>query len=87
MIRVAGLHDQVEAGITDKRRAGLNPSETIDALRARIQPQLERQARMVDDELRPGSPSTASASSASTRCPTTSGRRCVSASSARSCRS
>ena len=35
MIRVAGLHDQVEAGITDKRRAGLNPSETIDALRER----------------------------------------------------
>ena len=54
MIRVAGLHDQVEAGITDKRRAGLNPSETIDALRARIQPQLERQARMVADELTPG---------------------------------
>jgi polyphosphate kinase len=54
MIRVAGLHDQVEAGITDKRRAGLNPSETIDALRARIQPQLERQARMVSDELTPG---------------------------------
>ena len=54
MIRVAGLHDQAEAGITDKRRAGLNPSETIDALRARIQPQLERQARMVSDELTPG---------------------------------
>ncbi len=53
MIRVAGLHDQVEAGITEKRRAGLNPSETIDALRSRIQPQLERQARMVDSELRP----------------------------------
>ncbi len=54
MIRVAGLHDQVEAGITEKRRAGLNPSETIDALRARIQPQVERQARMVAEELGPG---------------------------------
>ena len=53
MIRVAGLHDQVEAGITEKRRAGLNPSQTIDALRARIQPQMERQARMVDERLRP----------------------------------
>ncbi|MCU0313187.1 MAG: polyphosphate kinase 1 [Solirubrobacteraceae bacterium] len=53
MIRVAGLHDQVEAGITEKRRAGLNPSETIDALRATIQPQLERQARLFDERLRP----------------------------------
>jgi polyphosphate kinase len=53
MIRVAGLHDQVDAGITEKRRAGLNPSQTIDALRARIQPQGERQARMVDADLRP----------------------------------
>jgi polyphosphate kinase len=53
MIRVAGLHDQVDAGITDKRRAGLNPSETIDALRATIQPQLERQARLFDEQLRP----------------------------------
>ncbi len=53
MIRVAGLHDQVEAGITEKRRAGLNPAETIDTLRARVQPQMERQARMVDEDLRP----------------------------------
>jgi polyphosphate kinase len=53
MIRVAGLHDQVEAGITHKRRAGLNPSETIDALRATIQPQLERQALLFGEQLRP----------------------------------
>ncbi|MCD6726433.1 MAG: polyphosphate kinase 1 [Solirubrobacteraceae bacterium] len=53
MIRVAGLHDQVDAGIVDKRRAGLNPSETIDALRARIQPQVDRQARQVEGVLRP----------------------------------
>ena len=31
MIRVAGLHDQVEAGITGKRRARPNPSATIAA--------------------------------------------------------
>ncbi len=53
MIRVAGLHDQVDAGIVDKRRAGLNPSETIDVLRARIQPQVDRQARQVEEVLRP----------------------------------
>ncbi|MSW95276.1 MAG: polyphosphate kinase 1, partial [Actinobacteria bacterium] len=52
MIRVAGLHDQVEAGITDKRRGGLNPDETIDVLRAQIQPQVDRQARLVSGELR-----------------------------------
>lgn len=54
MIRVAGLHDQVDAGVTEKRRAGLNPSQTIDALRARIQPQLERQARLVEQQIWPG---------------------------------
>ncbi len=53
MIRVAGLHDQVEAGVTDKKRAGLDPSQTIDALRAAIQPQVDRQARLVEDVLRP----------------------------------
>ena len=53
MIRVAGLHDQVDAGVTDKKRAGLNPSETIDAVREAVQPQMDRQARLVDDVLRP----------------------------------
>ncbi len=53
MIRVAGLHDQVDAGITDKERAGLNPTQTIDALRAVIQPQVDRQARLVAETLRP----------------------------------
>ncbi|MSW83594.1 MAG: polyphosphate kinase 1 [Actinobacteria bacterium] len=52
MIRVAGLHDQVEAGIIEKRRGGLNPDETIDLLRACIQPQIERQAHLVGGELR-----------------------------------
>ena len=41
MIRVAGLHDQVEAEI-DKRRPRPHRRETIDALRARIQPQNSR---------------------------------------------
>ena len=72
MIRVAGLHDQVEAGITDKRRAGLNPSETIDALRATLQPQFDRQARLSTTCCGPRWPNTGSASSRSTTSPTTS---------------
>ncbi len=52
MIRVAGLHDQVDAGI-ERLRAGLTPSQTIDRLRERIQPQMERQARLVDEVLFP----------------------------------
>lgn len=53
MIRVAGLHDQVEAGVEGKLRAGLSPSDTIDALRERIAAQVHRQARLVEDVLRP----------------------------------
>ncbi|HEY5143776.1 MAG TPA: polyphosphate kinase 1 [Solirubrobacteraceae bacterium] len=52
MIRVAGLHDQADAGI-ERLRAGLTPSQTIDRLRERIQPQMERQARLVDEVLFP----------------------------------
>src|SRR3954454_2438451 len=36
MVRVAGLHDQVDAGITDPLADGRTPSETIDALREKI---------------------------------------------------
>ena len=53
MIRVAGLHDQVEAGVTDKLRAGLDPSQTIDVLRAAVQPQVDRQALLLNEVLRP----------------------------------
>src|SRR5437763_13459184 len=36
MIRVAGLHDQVDAGVTDPLADGRTPSETIDAIRKRV---------------------------------------------------
>ena len=52
MIRVAGLHDQVDAGI-DRRRAGLTPDATIDVLAERIGLQAQRQAHLVQDVLRP----------------------------------
>jgi polyphosphate kinase len=53
MIRVAGLHDQVDAGITDPLADGRTPSETIDALREKIVAHLERLTRCVQDELLP----------------------------------
>ena len=36
MIRVAGLHDQVDAGITAPKLDGRTPSETIDAIREKV---------------------------------------------------
>jgi len=38
MVRVAGLHDQVDAGITEPLADGRTPSETIDALRPAVAP-------------------------------------------------
>jgi polyphosphate kinase len=53
MIRVAGLHDQVDAGITDPLADGRTPSETIDALREKIVAHLDRLARCLGHELLP----------------------------------
>ncbi len=52
MIRVAGLHDQVEAGLTDRGTDSRTPTETIDAIRARVLRQATRQAACLGD-LRP----------------------------------
>jgi polyphosphate kinase len=54
MIRVAGLHDQVDAGINDPLADGRTPSETIDALREKIVVHLERLARCLRGDLLPG---------------------------------
>jgi polyphosphate kinase len=54
MIRVAGLHDQVDAGLSDPGPDGRTPSQVIDQLRARIVDLAERQTRCVERELRPG---------------------------------
>jgi polyphosphate kinase len=53
MIRVAGLHDQVDAGLANPGADGLTPAETIDAIRARAGELGERQAAVVDETLRP----------------------------------
>jgi polyphosphate kinase len=52
-IRVAGLHDQVDAGLSDPGPDGHTPSEIIDELRSRILELYERQTGCVERELRP----------------------------------
>jgi polyphosphate kinase len=53
MIRVAGLHDQVDAGLANTGADGLTPSETIDAIRERAGELSERLAACVGATLRP----------------------------------
>jgi len=52
-IRVAGVHDQIDAGLSDPGPDGMTPSQTIDAIRARVLDQQERLERCVLGELLP----------------------------------
>jgi polyphosphate kinase len=53
MIRVAGLHDQVDAGLANTGADGRTPSETIDAIRKRAGDLSDRHAACVGSALRP----------------------------------
>jgi polyphosphate kinase len=53
MVRVAGLHDQIDAGIEKPLQDGRTPSETMDALRRVMREQCARQSRLLEEELRP----------------------------------
>jgi polyphosphate kinase len=53
MIRVAGLHDQVDAGLSDPGPDGRTPSQVIDELRTRIVALLDRQTDCLDRDLLP----------------------------------
>jgi polyphosphate kinase len=47
MVRVAGIHDQIEAGVVDARRPdGLTPVETLGAVNEQARALLERHARL-----------------------------------------
>jgi polyphosphate kinase len=53
MVRVAGLHDQIEAGIEKPLHDGRTPSETIDAIRTTVRAHSARQSRLLDHDVRP----------------------------------
>jgi polyphosphate kinase len=52
-IRVAGLHDQVDAGLSDPGPDGRTPSQVIDELRVRIDELSERQTGCSQRDVRP----------------------------------
>jgi polyphosphate kinase len=53
MVRVAGLQDQIDAGIEKPREDGRTPLETIEEIRRVVRGQLARQTGLLEDELRP----------------------------------
>jgi polyphosphate kinase len=52
-IRVAGVHDQIDAGLADPGPDGLTPSQTIDAIRERVLDQQQRLEAVVLGRLFP----------------------------------
>src|SRR3954466_13201352 len=53
MVRVAGLHDQIDAGIEKPLQDGRTPRETMEAIRRVMREQLSRQSRLLNHDLRP----------------------------------
>jgi polyphosphate kinase len=53
MVRVAGLHDQVDAGIDARGPDGLAPAETIELIAARVRELGGRQSKQWEDVVRP----------------------------------
>jgi polyphosphate kinase len=54
MVRVGGLHDQVDAGVDARRPDGLTPGETIDAIASRVTGLDQRRSDQFRTELRLG---------------------------------
>ncbi|RZM82417.1 polyphosphate kinase 1 [Leptolyngbya iicbica] len=53
MVRVSGLMEQVSAGVKTKTADGLGPAAVMDAIRAHLRPQLQKQHHFFQQELRP----------------------------------
>jgi polyphosphate kinase len=53
MVRVANLHDQLEAGMDVRGADGMGPSEQIDAIRRLVSDQRDRLTRCFEEDLRP----------------------------------
>jgi polyphosphate kinase len=53
MVRVAGVHDQIEAGLTEPGADGRTPAQVLAATRERARAQYERHTRCLHGELLP----------------------------------
>ena len=53
MVRVANLHDQLEAGVDVRGADGMSPNDQVNAIRDVVLAQRERLTRCVERELRP----------------------------------
>ena len=53
MVRVAGLHDQVDAGVEARKADGLTASDTIDRIRQKLQALNERHSITWEESVRP----------------------------------
>ena len=53
MVRVANVHDQLDAGISTRGPDGRSPTEVLAAIRERVIDQRIRVARAVEDDIRP----------------------------------
>jgi len=53
MVRVAGLHDQVDAGLDQGSSDELNPSTAIDEIQRRVQERMDRNASLWEERLKP----------------------------------
>src|SRR3954465_8125469 len=53
MVRVANLHDQLEAGMDARGADGLSASDQIDAIRVRVTAQRDRLTQCFERDLRP----------------------------------
>jgi polyphosphate kinase len=53
MIRVAGVHDQVDAGLTKPGADGRTPQQVLDEIADRVHELAARHQRCIDEELRP----------------------------------
>ncbi len=53
MVRVAGLHDQIEAGVENPTQDGLTPSQTIGRIRERVRKLNRRLTDCFESQLRP----------------------------------
>ena len=53
MVRVAGLHDQVDAGVEARKADGLSASETIDMIASKLQSANERHSLTWEESVRP----------------------------------